>query len=341
MADKEDMRRIKKKKDIYCGNCGKKGHIYKKCHFPIISLGVICLKYKNVDFNKIIEVANSVVKKKITSIEINSIYETIKDITEKDIEENLKFLLIRRRNSLSIVEFLRGKYNINDIEYLYNTFSLMTNKEREEVVEDDFDYLWSNLWDINNQTKTHLNEYEISKLKFYQLKKGLEVTVCNIPVIISLSDIIKNTSTNWCEPEWGFPKGRRNLKEKDLNCAIREFEEETSFNKVDYNILDIEPLTEIFMGTNNIKYKHTYYVAQSCSDIIPMINMDNINQRTEVGAIGWYSYNESNKLIREYNIDKKNVLRNLYSIIKLLILQSKELFRNFIKKTDQEQYQYY
>ena len=280
-------------------------------------------------------------KKKSINNDIESIYNSIKDIDEKDIEDNLKFLLIRRRNSLSIVEFLRGKYNINDIEYLYNTFSLMTNKERDDVKEYDFDYLWSNLWDINNQTKTHLNEYEISKLKFYQLKKGLEVTVCNIPVKISLDDIIKNTSTNWNEPEWGFPKGRRNLKEKDLNCAVREFEEETSFKKKDYTILDIEPLTEIFMGTNNIRYKHTYYVGQSISDIVPSVNMNNINQRTEVGDIGWYNYKESKELIREYNIDKRNVLRNLYSIIKLLILQSKELFRKFIKKNEEQQCQYY
>ena len=184
MSDKDDLKKTKKKKDIYCGNCGKKGHVYKKCHFPIISLGVICLKYEGLDFNKIIDTANSIVKKKSINNDIESIYNSIKDIDEKDIEDNLKFLLIRRRNSLSIVEFLRGKYNINDIEYLYNTFSLMTNKERDDVKEYDFDYLWSNLWDINNQTKTHLNEYEISKLKFYQLKKGLEVTVCNIPVKI-------------------------------------------------------------------------------------------------------------------------------------------------------------
>ena len=32
-------------------------------------------------------------------------------------------------------------------------------------------------------------------------------------------------------PEWGFPKGRRNYKEKDLIVRIREFEEETGYQK--------------------------------------------------------------------------------------------------------------
>ena len=27
----------------YCGNCGKIGHIYRRCTEPIISLGIICI----------------------------------------------------------------------------------------------------------------------------------------------------------------------------------------------------------------------------------------------------------------------------------------------------------
>ena len=27
--------------NIYCGNCGKKGHMYKQCKEPVTSLGII------------------------------------------------------------------------------------------------------------------------------------------------------------------------------------------------------------------------------------------------------------------------------------------------------------
>ena len=37
-------------------------------------------------------------------------------------------------------------------------------------------------------------------------------------------------------PEWGFPKGRRNLKERDRECAVREFSEETGLTAEDYII---------------------------------------------------------------------------------------------------------
>ena len=31
----------KKKREIYCGNCGKLGHVYKQCREPITSCGII------------------------------------------------------------------------------------------------------------------------------------------------------------------------------------------------------------------------------------------------------------------------------------------------------------
>ena len=34
----------------FCINCGKKGHISKKCLCPIISIGIICVKVKIEDF---------------------------------------------------------------------------------------------------------------------------------------------------------------------------------------------------------------------------------------------------------------------------------------------------
>ena len=50
------------------------------------------------------------------------------------------------------------------------------------------------------------------------------------------------SDSKFIEPEWGFPKGRRNNKEKDINCAIREFYEETNFDNQDYQILNMEKI---------------------------------------------------------------------------------------------------
>ena len=60
------------------------------------------------------------------------------------------------------------------------------------------------------------------KSKFNSIKDGVYLYDKST---YSLTSLIKNSKTNWTEPEWGFPKGRRNYLENDLTCAIREFKE--------------------------------------------------------------------------------------------------------------------
>ena len=55
--------------------------------------------------------------------------------------------------------------------------------------------------------------------------------------IITIDILINKSTTNWIETEWEFPKGRRNFQEKDLTCALREFEEETGCNKNSLKII--------------------------------------------------------------------------------------------------------
>ena len=48
----------------------------------------------------------------------------------------------------------------------------------------------------------------------------------------TLTSLINESTTAWDVPEWGIPKGRRNYQEKDLQCGLREFEEETGYLKI-------------------------------------------------------------------------------------------------------------
>ena len=83
-----------------------------------------------------------------------------------------------------------------------------------------------------------------------------------------------------------IPKGRRNLNECDLDVAKREFEEETNLNPSQYTILNsISPIRERFIGTNNIKYDHIYYIAICKNNLIPYIDKTNINQIIEIKKI--------------------------------------------------------
>ena len=260
------------KKEQYCGNCGKEGHIYRRCLSPIMSLGIILYK---IDTGKI------------------------------------KYLMVQRRDTLGFVEFMRGKYNLENEKYIYELFKIMTENERLNILSYEFDILWENLWMNKNLKKFH-NEYNNSKKKFNMLKKGVVIN----DETISLNSIHTKIEVLYQEPEWGFPKGRRNLKEGDLDCAKREFEEESGYRKSEYMIDNsIEPIEELFSGTNNIRYKHIYYIAKSTKNINLCINKDNFNQVTEISNIRWFSYDDSLKVIRDYNQEKKDVLKIINGLL--------------------------
>lgn len=298
-------------RNIYCGNCGKKGHIYKNCYKPIISLGIMCIKYDGIDLAEIID-ENKKKGKIFNRYKISNILNDKK--TDSIIKEKLKFLMVCRKHTLGYIEFIRGNYNIdniNDIIYIKNIFKLMTFREINNINQKNFDLLWNDLWVSDN--KSHKKEYDSSKLKFTKLLNGFDIqsNTYNIDYFINF---ISN-KIEWTEPDWEFPKGRRNIRETDIKCAIREFEEETNYNSVDYKLLDLNPISEIFMGNNGVNYKYTYYFAQCFKELEPTIDTNNKFQNAEISDIKWLSYQEAIDKIRDYNYERKNILTKVYNLI--------------------------
>ena len=73
-----------------------------------------------------------------------------------------------------------------------------------------------------------------AKAKWELIKKG--VTDVNGKVWTS-RDILESCDAAQHTPEWGFPKGRRTPYETDLQCAVREFQEETGLHPYEFSIL--------------------------------------------------------------------------------------------------------
>ena len=113
------------------------------------------------------------------------------------------------------------------------------------------------------------------------------------------------------EPEWGFPKGRRNYNESDLVCALREFQEETGYNKKNIDIIsNIKPLQELFTGSNYKSYKHKYFLGY----IDNPTNNKNF-QRSEVSKMEWLSLDECLKKIRPYNLERIEIINNINKVL--------------------------
>ena len=286
---RENQRSYEHSNNIHCGNCGKEGHTYRRCRLPITSCGVILFK-KNKFFKPIEDSHGNI----------------------KNNDTRYNYLLIQRRDTLGYVEFLRGKYEEIDTTYLLKLFEMMTICEIKKINLNTFDELWNNLW-MNRSNKLYQNEYETSKKKFNFIKNN---KCKNEPDLTIYDYIIKYIKTQWEEKEWGFPKGRRNLKESDYDCAIREFQEETGVKEGEYYILkNIKPVEEIFYGSNNIRYKHIYYIAECLTERKICIDPYNQSQITEIGNIKWFNLLESTKKIRPYNKEKIDVIIKINKLL--------------------------
>lgn len=217
-----------------------------------------------------------------------------------------EYLLICRKDSLGYVDFLRGKYPLHYKFYIQNLIDEMTLNEKSKLLTKDFVDLWKELWGEYIISK-YVNEEKISKNKFLFIKEGIN----NKDESFNLQDLIKNSNSKWTTPEWGFPKGRRNYQENDINCSLREFEEETGYSKNSINIIqNILPYEEIFLGSNFKSYKHKYYLAF-------MKNLDNTQnyQISEVSNMKWMTYEECLKHIRPYNLERIKILNYVENML--------------------------
>ncbi len=284
-------------KKIYCVNCGECGHIIKNCKGPITSFGVIIFKIVNNEEEEKNDIPDNL-KSVLNLLKANKYILPFKKNYPK-----VKFLMIQRKDTMSYIDFLRGKYPLEDPEktkMLKVQFSEMTKEERKSLQNLTFDELWENLW-INKSSRLYKNEKTYSKNRYLE---------------INIEEFLKTTESNWDLQEFGFPKGRRNIKETNVACAEREFFEETGYTKEMYQFVkDFPIIEEEFLATNNIVYKHKYYLLKLKNEYMNYIPELSQTQECEVKSVGWYTIDECLSLIRNYDSKKKDIIKKVYDCI--------------------------
>ena len=224
--------------------------------------------------------------------------------------KGLQFLMIRRKDSFGYIDFIRGKYLCYNIHQLQNIVNEMSLEEKEKILCKPFHELWKNLWGDSNQNRS---EEQVSQKKFDCIHSGVLVD----SEFVTLKNIIDRSDTNWAETEWEFPKGRRNFQEKDLECALREFEEETGIQSSRISVVEnLLPFDEIFIGSNHKCYKHKYFLAymnhtNEGDDSVDLTGF----QQAEVSKIEWKTMDECLASIRPYHLEKKQMLCHIHKLL--------------------------
>jgi 8-oxo-dGTP pyrophosphatase MutT (NUDIX family) len=254
----------------FCNNCNRTNHVYNNCRAPITSIGVIAFRCGDT---------------------------------------GPEFLMIRRRDSFGFVDFIRGKYSLNDEAYIQRIIDEMTMTEKLNLMRLTFDQLWRLLWGEYTRGSQYKNEEHVSFEKYRQVLGGIRTKDGRVK---TLQQFIDESTTQWTETEWGFPKGRRNYNEKDLPCALRECLEETGYDITAENVIqNIAPFEEIFMGSDMKCYKQKYFLAMVDLDKKPKKAHDIM----EVGLMKWMSFDECIQAIRPYNLEKISIVRKINNIL--------------------------
>ena len=263
----------------YCGNCGKEGHLYRDCHKPITSFGIICFR-------------------RVNYIASSSDY-------------SAEIILVRRKFTIGFMEFIRGKYQTEDDEYILKLLEMMTIKEKNEIKHiRDYEVLRANLG-TDKDTPSYKREKTDGKTKFDSLLSNGKLD--------KLIEKSLKGDINWTEAEWGIPKGRRSNGEADIDCATREFIEETGVSNICV-FKNIIPLEEVYTASSGIKYRHIYYFAEYIDPTTQKLAIDSTNpdQFNEISNLRWTSEKKCGYLIRPYYTSKLSIIKKAFQIIKCL-----------------------
>jgi hypothetical protein len=163
-------------------------------------------------------------------------------------EKDIYYLIIQRRDTFEYIDFLRGNYYGKIPDMIGN----MATFEKELLLA----YPCSDL--RQDMQASIFGPGPVRPLKSISRKK----------IVYHQKEFLTSVLTKatgvGSDPEFEFPKGRKSKvePETDLECAVREFREETQVCSDLHLLPGIAPLTETYRGTDSKSYYTKFFVAR-------------------------------------------------------------------------------
>ncbi len=217
--------------------------------------------------------------------------------------DELRVLICSRRDTYSYIMLLNGMWT--QYKNIIQLLQTMTEEERHRIIHYPFDELWDDLY-VNHQLRVYRNRRSKSKYNTYQ--KGIKNCAASIRPQ-ECQELMKM---------WEFPKGKKEGMESTIQCALREFQEETRLDPDDFRLLSDIPIGVKFMGTDHRQYEVFYYLAETKRPITfppPLQLPDHIRRTThsaEVEDIRWVSIDQAMSMISTPNRSVLKKATDLY-----------------------------
>ena len=185
--------------------------------------------------------------------------------------------------------FVCGRYNEHNDNEIIALLDRMTVDEKVDILSMNFQQLWYRIWlnggSYSDGRQSVPNIYINARSKFNERLVGDGGT--------RIKSLIRR-SRKYATRIWEIPKGRKKYaNECDMDCAIREFYEETGIPRNAYHI-DATGVFHLVFAEDNMRYDITYFIAITVRDVIQRINSSSLDQVSEICDMRWVSAADMN-----------------------------------------------
>lgn len=191
-----------------------------------------------------------------------------------------EYLVVHRKESIEYIDFIRGNYKMS---HLYLLLQGISNYERNKIINNDFDTLWT-----DHCGKPPSGDPFLHAVKLFNQVKD---------ILPELFDSVISDNPDG-KNQYIFPKGRLeyqytndttncNMDESPIECALREFTEESGglIANISWNLFP-NPVDETYVGSNSKNYTTRYFIFEAPEKL----NTDNID-------ISWVHFNDIKNII--------------------------------------------
>lgn len=185
-----------------------------------------------------------------------------------------RILCIQKSIRYAYHAIVKGAYSTN--ESLQSLINQTTFHEKNILNSGQFSMVWYNVYgEIAGDASIPVNNprlYNKYKSKYLENLSRIKAAMANS----TIGELL-----------WEPPKGRRGQHEKDIDCAVREFREETSKPASDILVMSsIPPFVDNY-SDEGVHYVTNYYLAVNIGSIDVRMTYNPVNR--EVSKLAWFS----------------------------------------------------
>lgn len=212
--------------------------------------------------------------------------------------------MINRRYTYPFYMFVCGRYNERNDDEIIALLDRMTVDEKVDILSLNFQQLWYRIW---------IGAYQPSISIFISARNKFNERLVSDGGT-RIKSLIRR-SRKYATRIWEIPKGRKKYpNECDMDCAIREFYEETGIPRSAYHITS--GVFHLVFTEDNMRYSVTYFIAVTARDVIQRINSAALEQVSEICDMRWISASEMEVYARRDVAGHRRIIHCAKSILK-------------------------